>query len=179
MKKYSTTSRVLCKKFPSINMLLQIMFCRPATPFHGLNRAPLNLITTTLNQSTSAQPPSHHPTRRHQSGQLVYVPSPRICFKSQRSRFDTQSGHILSFLLPLIQAGQLSVSGESMYTKYWFNCLGGLSLPRKSVGKLTDRPDMTIDVYHGSKKNNITLTPDKDLPNDSQTNILIRTCSSA
>ena len=26
-------------------------------------------------------------------------------------------------------------------------CLGGLSLPRKSVVRLTDRPDMTLDVY--------------------------------
>ena len=32
--------------------------------------------------------------------------------------FDTQSSHILSFLLPLIQEGQLSVTGESMCTKY-------------------------------------------------------------
>ena len=32
--------------------------------------------------------------------------------------FDTQSGHILSFLLPLIQGGQLSVTGESMCMKY-------------------------------------------------------------
>ena len=31
------------------------------------------------------------------------------------------------------------------------SCLGGLSLPRKSVVRLTDRPDMTIDVYHGRK----------------------------
>ena len=31
------------------------------------------------------------------------------------------------------------------------NRLGGLSLPRKSVIRLTDRPDMTIDVYRGSK----------------------------
>ena len=27
------------------------------------------------------------------------------------------------------------------------NHLGGLSLPRKSVVRLTDRPDMTLDVY--------------------------------
>ena len=33
--------------------------------------------------------------------------------------FDTRSGHILSFFLPLIQEGQLSVTGESMCTKYW------------------------------------------------------------
>ena len=29
--------------------------------------------------------------------------------------------------------------------------LGGLSLPRKSVIRLTDRPDMTLDVYRGRK----------------------------
>ena len=33
--------------------------------------------------------------------------------------FDTLSGHILSFHLPLIQEGQLSVTGESMCTEYW------------------------------------------------------------
>ena len=54
----------------------------------------------------------------------------------------TRSGHILSFLLPLFQEGQLSVTGESMR---------GLSLPRKSVVRLTDRPDMTLDVYRGRK----------------------------
>ena len=32
---------------------------------------------------------------------------------------DTRSGHILSFLLPLIQEGQLSVTGESMCMMYW------------------------------------------------------------
>ena len=31
------------------------------------------------------------------------------------------------------------------------NRLGGLSLPRKSVVRLTDRPDMTLDVYCGHK----------------------------
>ena len=30
-------------------------------------------------------------------------------------------------------------------------CLGGLSLPRKSVVRLTDRPDMTLDVCCGRK----------------------------
>ena len=29
------------------------------------------------------------------------------------------------------------------------NRLGGLSLPRKSVIRVTDRPDMTLDVYRG------------------------------
>ena len=42
---------------------------------------------------------------------------------------------------------------------YWRKCvhavlvsrLGGLSLPRKSVVRLTDRPDMTLDVNRGRK----------------------------
>ena len=43
----------------------------------------------------------------------------------------------------------------SYWQKYVYivpvNCLGGLSLPRKSVVRLTDRPDMTLDVYCGGK----------------------------
>ena len=31
------------------------------------------------------------------------------------------------------------------------NRLGGLSLPRKSVVRLTDCPDLTLDVYRGRK----------------------------
>ena len=64
--------------------------------------------------------------------------------------FDTRSGNILSFLLPLFQGGQLSVTDESVH-EVLVNRLGGLSLPRKSVVTLTDRPDMTLDVYHGRK----------------------------
>ena len=37
------------------------------------------------------------------------------------------------------------------------NRLGGLSLPRKSVVRLTDRPDMTLDVYRGRKTTNQTI----------------------
>ena len=33
--------------------------------------------------------------------------------------FGTWSGNILSFLLPLFHEEQLSVTGESMCTKYW------------------------------------------------------------
>ena len=33
--------------------------------------------------------------------------------------------------------------------KVLVNRLGGISLPRKSVVRLTDRPDMTLDVYRG------------------------------
>ena len=35
--------------------------------------------------------------------------------------------------------------------KVLVNRLGGLSLPRNSVVRLTDRPDMTLDVYRGRK----------------------------
>ena len=35
--------------------------------------------------------------------------------------------------------------------KVLVNRLGGLSLPWKSVVRLTDRPDMTLDVYRGHK----------------------------
>ena len=36
------------------------------------------------------------------------------------------------------------------------NRLAGISLPRKSVVRLTDRPDMTLDVYHGRKTTTTT-----------------------
>ena len=39
--------------------------------------------------------------------------------RARGPRLVTWSGHIHSFLLPLIPVGQLSVTGESMYTKYW------------------------------------------------------------
>ena len=35
--------------------------------------------------------------------------------------------------------------------KVLVNLLGGLSLPRKSVDRLTDRHKMTLDVYRGCK----------------------------
>ena len=38
---------------------------------------------------------------------------------TRKSGFDTRSGNILSFLHPLFQEGQLSVTGESMRTKDW------------------------------------------------------------
>ena len=43
------------------------------------------------------------------------------------------------------------------------NRLGGLSLPRKSVVRLTDRPDMTLDVYRGRK---ITMQQQQQLTAD-------------
>ena len=46
--------------------------------------------------------------------------------------FDIQSGHILSFLLPLIREGQLSATGESMCTKVEA-CSGKVWLGKLSV----------------------------------------------
>ena len=51
--------------------------------------------------------------------------------RARGPRFDTRSGHILSFLLPLIQEGQLSATGESMCTKYWLTALEVLACPGK------------------------------------------------
>ena len=55
----------------------------------------------------------------------------------------------------------VSPSADSRKTvaSYWRKCvyevlvnfLGGLSLPRKKLVRLTDRPDMTLDVYRGRK----------------------------
>ena len=39
------------------------------------------------------------------------------------------------------------------------NRLGGLSLPRKSVVRLNDHPDMTLDVYRGRKTTMQQLVP--------------------
>ena len=52
-----------------------------------------------------------------------------------------------------------SAASRRAVVSYWqkyvhkvlVNRLGGLSLPRKSVVRLTDRPDMTLDVYCGRK----------------------------
>ena len=52
-----------------------------------------------------------------------------------------------------------SADSRGVVVSYWqkyvhevlVNRLGGLSLPRKSVVRLTDRPDMTLDVYRGHK----------------------------
>ena len=68
--------------------------------------------------------------------------------------FDNRSGHIPSFLITLIQEGQLSVTGESMCSnldQVLVKGLQGLSLSRKSVVRLTDHPDMTLAAYCGCK----------------------------
>ena len=46
----------------------------------------------------------------------------------------------------VLQDGQLSVTDKSMSTLVMVNHLGGLSLPRNSVIRLTNCPNMTIGV---------------------------------
>ena len=55
-----------------------------------------------------------------------------------------------------------SVGSRRAVDSYWrkyvhevlINHLGGLNLPRNSVVRLTDRPDMTLAVYCGCKTTN-------------------------
>ena len=65
--------------------------------------------------------------------------------------FDTRSGNILSFLLPLFQERAVVSYWRKYVHEVLVNRLGRLSLPRKSVVRLTDCPDMTLDVYRGRK----------------------------
>ena len=65
----------------------------------------------------------------------------------------------LSLLLLPIWSTAYHAGSRGAVVSYWrkymqevlVNPLGGLSLPRKSVVRLTDCPDMTLDVYCGCK----------------------------
>ena len=60
-------------------------------------------------------------------------------------------GH-LTLVSPSAFSRRAVVSNWRKYVhKVLVNRLGGQSLPRKSVVRLTDRPDMTLDVYRGRK----------------------------
>ena len=57
-----------------------------------------------------------------------------------------------TFILPSSDSSRAVVSYSRKYVhEVLVNRLGGLSLPRKNVVRLTTHPDMTIDVYHGHK----------------------------
>ena len=57
-----------------------------------------------------------------------------------------------TFVSPSAFSSRVVVSYWRKYVhEVLVNRLGGLSLPRKSVVRLTDRPDMTLDVYRGRK----------------------------
>ena len=56
------------------------------------------------------------------------------------------------FVSPSADSRRAVVSFWRKYVhKVLVHRLGGLSLPRKSVVRLTDRLDMTLDVYRGHK----------------------------
>ena len=63
--------------------------------------------------------------------------------------FDTRSGTIISFLLPLTQEGPVVSYWQKYVLEIMVNRLGGLSLPKKDMVRLADCPEMTIGVYRG------------------------------
>ena len=73
-------------------------------------------------------------------------------------KVDTANTDILSCKLQFKLHIYIAFSRRAVVS-YWrkhvhevlVNRLGGLSLPRKSVVRLTDRPDMTLAVYHRRK----------------------------
>ena len=69
------------------------------------------------------------------SGVLVSIPGLATCFRFSFRLFKKGSCQLLAKLLH-----------EALV-----NRLGGLSLPRKSVVRLSDHPYMTLDVYRGRK----------------------------
>ena len=72
--------------------------------------------------------------------------------------FNTWSGYIRLFLLLLIQEGQYCCQLlAKVLHEVLVNHLGHLSLPRKSVVRLIDCPDMAIAVYCGRKTTTTTL----------------------
>ena len=91
------------------------------------------------------------------------VVHPSVC---QPGRVAQSVGHLTckSGVLGSIPVWQHTFVSPSAFSRravvsYWrkyvhevlVNRLGGLSLPRKSVVRLTDHPDMTLDVYRGCK----------------------------
>ena len=69
--------------------------------------------------------------------------------------------HIHSFPLFLFSRRAVVSYWRKYVHEVLVNRLGGLSLPRKSVVRLTDRPDMTLDVYRGRKT---TIQPTNPFP---------------
>ena len=91
------------------------------------------LCSDTVTSCTVFQAPNTWPSRK--SGVLGSIPGLTTYFR-------------FSFLF--FQKGSSSYWRKYVH-EVLVNRLGGLSLPRKSVVRLTDRPDMTLDVYRGCK----------------------------
>ena len=71
----------------------------------------------------------------------------------------TRKSGVLGLITGLATYFRFSAFSRRAVVSYWqkyvhevlVNRLGGLSLPRKSVVRLADRPGMTLDVYCGRK----------------------------
>ena len=71
----------------------------------------------------------------------------------------TRKSGVLGSIPDLATYFHFSAFSRRAVVSYWrkyvlevlVNRLGGLSLPRKSVVRLNDRPDMTLDVYRERK----------------------------
>ena len=85
----------------------------------------------------------------HKPGRVVQSEA-RLTKRARGPRLDTRSSFLLSFPLPLNQEGQITYWRKYVHLLL-VNCLGSLSMPRNSVLRLTDRPDMTLAVYRGRK----------------------------
>ena len=74
-----------------------------------------------LTYESGALPTALHGPTAIQPGQLVYDLNfhPSSDSIARGPGLDTRFGHILLFLLPLIEERQLSVTVESMCMKYW------------------------------------------------------------
>ena len=82
----------------------------------------------------------------------AYLSTFRNFHGGDRARIDVFDPLFFTFVSPSAFSRRAVVSYWRKYVhEVLVNCLGGLSLPRKRVVRLTDRPNMTLDVYRGRK----------------------------
>ena len=73
-----------------------------------------------------------------------------VCLTQEPEVLGSIPGSAIYFVSPSTDSRKTVVSYWQKYVhEVLVKSLGGLSLPRKSVVRLTDNPDMTIDVYRG------------------------------
>ena len=71
---------------------------------------------------------------------------------SLRPDFTSKLVHVLAFGTPKFYIAPYDkIKHELVNLSTNCDVKSGLSLPRKSVVRLTDRPDMTIDIYRGRR----------------------------
>ena len=118
----------------TVSMLTQRLKCLAQLDIHKHPILPLNFVQTRLSDYKRCLNANYAVIAR-KSEVLGSIP-----------------GLAHSFVFPSADSRGAVVSYWRKYVhEVLVNRLGGLSLPRKSVVRLTDRPDMTIDVYRGRK----------------------------